>query len=307
MLKRGIRYTANFMSMVAKQRGYPTAIFMGARLAIGEIAKLPKYVRLRQSTTLGQMPVMYSEAIVQSLKQLNVPMKEYTIDLAAFQKHITECGYPANYAAGPIDKGGSREQKLLEYFISLDLLQVKAGETVIDVASEWSLFPEVLRKLTGAKVFRQDLIYPPGIHGDRIGGSAAQMPVLDGFADKIVLHNAFEHFEGTADSDFITEARRVLKPGGIVCILPLFLSEQHAIVTDPLVDRRGIVWDKEAQVIEILWWHNRFGRHYDAQSLQKRVLAYAEGFSIEIYHIINARSVHRFSPMHFALVLCKLP
>jgi hypothetical protein len=62
------------------------------------------------------------------------------------------------------------------------------------------------------------------------------MPVADGFADKLVLHNSFEHFEGTANTDLVTEAWRVLKPGGVVCIVPLFVSDRYVIMSDPLTD-----------------------------------------------------------------------
>jgi hypothetical protein len=38
------------------------------------------------------------------------------------------------------------------------------------------------------------------------------MPIPAQFADTLVLHNTFEHFEGSADTDFIAEAWRVLQP-----------------------------------------------------------------------------------------------
>jgi SAM-dependent methyltransferase len=206
-----------------------------------------------------------------------------------------------------MNKGGLRDKKLLEYFVSLELLDVQKTDVVIDVASEWSIFPEVLRKLTGAVVYQQDLIYPPGIHDYRIGGNAALMPLPDNFADKLVLHNAYEHFEGNADTEFIIEAWRVLKPGGVLCILPLYVAEKYHILTDPLVNRRGIVWDEGAQIVERPWWHNRFGRFYDPKSLDRRVLTTAKniGFQATIYHVTNIKEVLDQSEMHFALIMRK--
>src|SRR5205823_8461573 len=133
--------------------------------------------------------------------------------------------YPRFYAGGSSAGGGHREKKILEYFVSLTIVPIEQDDVVIDVASERSVFPELVRHLTGAVVFRQDLIYRVGIHEDRIGGSAASMPLPDGFATKLTLHNSFEHFEGNADTAFVREAWRVLRPGGAVCIVPLFLSE----------------------------------------------------------------------------------
>ena len=121
---------------------------------------------------------------------------------------------------------------------SLDLIRPRATDVIIDIASEWSIFPQTTQRLTGATVYRQDLIYPAGVHGQRIGGSAAHMPVPDGFADTLVAHNSYEHFEGNSDSEFIREAWRVLKPGGVACILPLFMTDRFVIISDPLVELR---------------------------------------------------------------------
>ncbi len=296
--------------MAARQHGYLAAGALGGRFLVTEISKLPKAARLALLARLrrapaGRHPTMNSDTIVADLARVGLELHPYRVDLAAFRAHEAAHGYPRNYAGGPLEEGGMREQKLLEYFVSLDLLAVRPLDVVVDVASEWSIFPEVLRRISGATVYRQDLMYAPGVHGDRIGGSAAHMPVPDGFADKLVLHNAFEHFEGTADSDFIVEAWRVLKPGGTLCILPLFMSDQYSILTDPLVDRRDIMWDDGARVIELPWWHNRFGRFYDAESLQRRVLAPAGRFRNILYHIENTTELHPRSYLHFALVLRK--
>jgi hypothetical protein len=133
------------------------------------------------------------------------------------------------------------------------------------------------------------------------------MPVPDRFADKLVLHNAFEHFEGTADTDFVAEAWRVLKPGGLVCILPLFMSGRFVNVTDPLVNRAGITYDADAQIVERLWSHNRFGRFYDLRALEARVLkpAKALGFETTIYHMANMQEIHPRVDFHFAMLMRK--
>lgn len=312
MLKVGVRYGTNLVTMVAQQRGYMAAMAVGGRFVKNEVLKLPKIARIAmlkriRPQPVGKHPPMFSTEILAAIKALGIEVRPYSIDVNAFWSHVAACSYPRNYAAGSMSEGGVREQKLLEYFVSIDLLNVKSGDVVIDVASEWSIFPNVLRKLSGAAVYRQDLIYPPGVQGDRIGGSAVQMPVPDAFSDSIVLHNAFEHFEGTADTDFILEAWRVLKPGGKLCILPLFISDRHAILTDPLVDRRGIMWDPGTQVIELPWWHNRFGRFYDAAALQHRVLEPASrlGFIPTIYHVVNAKAVHPQAYLYFILTLQK--
>ena len=305
-LRAGVRYATNLTAMVARQRGYVAAAAIGSQFVVTEAAKVPRVIEwsLKSRKVVGHPPLM-SDRILREMRALDVPIPLYFVDVDAFQRHVGECGYPANYAAGSLDEGGVRQQKLLEYFVSLHLLAPRPGDIMIDVASEWSMFPEVAHQLTGAIVYRQDMIYPPGIHGYWIGGNAAQLPVPDEFADLLVSHNAFEHFEGTADSDFIREAWRVLRPGGRLCILPLFVTDRFYNMTDPLVDSRGVQWDAEADIIPVPWWHNRFGRLYDAAGVARRVLQPAACFEQTIYHIVNAREVHLAISLYFALVLRK--
>lgn len=305
-----MRYCTNLIEMVYRQQGFRAAIGVGSRFVIAQATKLPRFGCIVISHRGYRRHVdkyfeIYSDEIVNALSCLPVEMKTYEIGLEGHASHLGSFAYPPNYAAGPMDEGGHREQKLLEYFVSLDLLDIQPNDVVVDVASEWSIFPEVVRKLKGARVYKQDLIYRPGIHGDYIGSSAENMPVPDGFADKLVLHNAFEHFEGMADSDFILEAWRVLKPGGTLAILPLLVSGRHTVLTDPLVGRRGIVWDEEAQVTERLGFNNRFARFYDATTLRERVLTPGRGFNTTIRHVLNTEEVHSRAYLHFALVMQK--
>lgn len=248
---------------------------------------------------------MYSEGIRGALQRLPVEVRPYPVDVGRFDSHLRDFVYPHAYAAGPLEEGGNRENKLLEYFLSLELLDIHPGDVVIDVASEYSIFPTVVRQLRGGTVYRQDLIYPEGIHGDRIGGNAAAIAVGDQFANALVLQNSFEHFEGTADTGFIAESWRILRPGGSVLIVPLFVSEEYINITDPLVDRRGIAWDPGARVLELPGWHNRFGRFYSADALERRVLAPARqvGYDVELLHFANVADVHPMAATHYALRL----
>lgn len=306
----GVRYGLNRFDLVAREEGHFHATSDAAGFLWGEIRKLPAYATFT-ARNRGQRkaphPEMNSDQIVSALPGLDAGLDTYEIDLPAFWTHVATTGYPRHYAAGPMADGGAYEQKLLEYFVSLDLLGIAASDVVIDVASERSLFPSVVRSMTGATVYRQDLIYPPGVDGDRIGGDAAAMPIPDNFADKLVLHNAYEHFEGRADIDFLKEAWRVLKPGGMLCVAPINLAEHHSILTDPLVDRQGVEWDEGAEVIEWPWFHNRFGRFYDAPALQSRLLepAVELGFETTIFRVVNAHDVSPHAYLHFVLMMRK--
>jgi SAM-dependent methyltransferase len=308
--RTGVRYVSNLAARVADEEGFAEGLRAGVSFLAGEAAKLPAFARILldgSARAAVEKPVRYSDDLRDALAGLDAEFRPFTIDADAFRRHVEAHEYPANYAAGPVDEGGAREKKLIEYFASLDLLDVQPGDLVIDVASERSLFPRIVQRIVDCTVYRQDLIYPPGVHGNRIDGSAAAMPVPDAWADRLVLHNSFEHFEGSADTGFVEEVARVLKPGGVTVIVPLFVAEQYMIVTDPLVDRDGIVWDEGARVVETPWAHNRFGRFYDVASLTRRVLEPAGRVGLEavIHHFVNIKDVHPRATMHFGLVLRK--
>ena len=76
-------------------------------------------------------------------------------------------------------------------------------------------------------------------------------------------------------------------------------------VTDPLVNRQGIVYDDKAEIIEVPWFHNRFGRFYDINTLKQHVLIPGRKFNIKIYHVMNLKEIHPSLYLHFALVMQK--
>lgn len=308
MIITGIQYFLNLISMVAKQQGYFAAVIAGFRFCLSEGAKLPIFLWINFSSKAHFNSDKSEVTWVTTLDEIKINGVEkikYYVDINEFYTHMSVCDYPMNYAGGSINRRGWREQKALEYFVSIGLLDVQSDEIVIDIASEWSFFPEILQKLSGATVYRQDLIYPSGLNAYRIGGNATNLPIPNDFANKLVLHNSFEHFEGNTDTNFIHEAWRVLKPGGLLCILPLFLSCIHTNLTDPLVNRRGIKFDHNAQIIENLWFHNRFGRIYDPITLRLRVLIPGQNFNVRIYNIANLQEIHPKLYLHFALVMQK--
>jgi SAM-dependent methyltransferase len=313
-----LRYFLNAVYLAHKHDGWRAAAATSTRLAADEIAR---FVRLRRLNTQRQdaaapesaAPVLDVPEILRQFERAGIAVKTFTLDRDAFDRHREEFPYPRFYAGGPVTEGGFRESKALEYFISLALVPVSSSDVVVDVASERSVFPELVGTQTGARVLRQDLIYPPRVHGDRIGGSADAMPLPDRSVDKLFLHNSFEHFEGETDSNFIREAWRLLRPHGAVCIVPLYLSTRPQIITDPANDSDGVVWDDGAEIVRKHGHRNRFGRFYSVETFRRRVLGPAGecGFAVSVYHLAGAdpdsnEPVNRaYRGIGFAAVLTK--
>jgi len=245
-------------------------------------------------------------AIRAQLEAAGFDVRPLRLDADAYRRFVAR----ARYERFPLYCSGGRSpgfvEKGLEHFLALELLGLTPDDVYIDVASQHSPVPVIYGELSGARMIRQDLVYPPGLHEDRIGGDASSMPVPDGFASAIALHNAFEHFEGDSDSRFIGEALRVLRPGGRLCIVPLFLASRYAIQTDPAAwPPEGMAFEPDAELWCAKGWRDRHGRLYDVAHLAGRVRARLPGASLTIHDVENAGDFGPDAYLRFAALVRK--
>jgi SAM-dependent methyltransferase len=199
-------------------------------------------------------------------------------------------------------------EKSLEHYLSLLLIKPKTGMIGVDIGSCQSVLPSLGRRVYGVRYFEQDLEYPAGVHGDRIGGSADAIPLPDHSVDFMTLHCTFEHFENDADTSFIKECARLLKKRGKTIILPLYLSESYCNVTGEADSEKQtkIGFDKEADYYCLIpEWKNRFGRHYSPQAFIERVWrpAIANGLNPCLYKINIWPAIHKDLWLRWALVI----
>lgn len=265
-----------------------------------------RYHALREPKRIGHHEhTEADEAQVRSaLARAGFDVRPLRVDLDAFMRFRER----ADYARFPLYLDGGRapesHEKALEHYLAFELLRLGPQDVYVDIASQNSPVPDIYARLAGARVVRQDLVYPPGLHGDRIGGDAASLPVPDGFASGMALHNAFEHFEGDSDTRFVAEACRVLRPGGRLVILPLFLAPHYLVQTDPAVwPPGGIAFEPDAEVLCARGWRDRFGRHYDAAHLATRVAGALRGARLTVFRIENAAELHPGIYMRFAALV----
>ncbi|MGB9871740.1 MAG: methyltransferase domain-containing protein, partial [Anaerolineae bacterium] len=243
------------------------------------------------------------DRIVRRLERLGIVVQEYAVDVADYSRYFMAARYREDF---PNYYPFNLPEKVLEHYLAAVLLQLTEQDIYIDIASEHSPAPDIYHRLYGVKAYRQDLCYPPGLNGDMIGGDAANMPVPDGFATKMALHCSFEHFEGNSDIGFIREAARVLRPGGAVCIVPLYLFEEYAIQTDPVVAvLAGLAFEDDAIVYTLQGWGNRHGRFYDPEHFVSRVYNNLGKMTAEIYRITNVQQIDPSCYLRFALLIKK--
>jgi hypothetical protein len=178
--------------------------------------------------------------VVRELKANGFEVADFQIDLPDLQNYLARARYDRypDYCGTDV---GRLPEKTVEHYLAAKLLKLSPEDVYIDVATSDSPTPEMYRELQRCTVYRQDITYPSDVHGNKIGGDAADMPVPDGFATRRSLHCSFEHFEGNSDMRFIRGTGRVLRPGGKLCIVPYCLRNHCVVQTDPCVYPKGSV------------------------------------------------------------------
>jgi hypothetical protein len=231
---------------------------------------------------------------------------EHAIDRKRFHKHVAAAGYRVQYADY---YRGNQVEKSLEHFIALEMLQVSGGDVFIDIASEHSPFAELVARLKGATTFSQDIMYPDGVIGNRIGGNACAMPVPDGFASKACLTCSLEHFEGDDDTRLFVELARVLRPGGAVCIVPFYVNTEAVTQTDP-VDSVGVnvPFEPGRPIHCAEGWGNGHGRFYNPESFARRIAEpLRDRFRFDFFWLTDAAAIDPSVYARFAFVATRLP
>jgi SAM-dependent methyltransferase len=230
------------------------------------------------------------DRLIEDLKEAGIETGEYQIDIEGYRDYLRRAQYPRSYHGGGEVPGSNFPEKTLEHYVSAEILRFGPEDVFMDVASDRSPFHDVVRRLWHPKqVYRQDLGYKRGIHGDQIGGSAGEIPLPDNSISMATLHCSLEHFEGDSDIAMFREMGRVLMPGGRLCILPFYLAHEYTIHTDPihtLFFARDVAFDPEAHV-RYCSWTNRHSRHYDVAHVKRRILPNLNGLKPKVYRVTN--------------------
>lgn len=264
-------------------------------------------------TNTGQVDDYEQQAaeVWNELKQLqSVEVKEYSIDVADFYEYVRRARYERfdpYYRGGDSGNGCHRTEKLLQHYLSLKFLDIQPNDVYIDVASNTSPMKRIVKDLYGVSTYSMDLKYPPGINGDTIGCDGGETPLADGSVSNMSLHCAFEHFAYGADCRFIREAERILRVGGRVCIVPLYILKQYSIRVDPTWEADISVRDTEgAKVVYVRGCDIDYGRFYDVKSFEVRIVNNLRSLKPIIYRISNLKDLQPdYCYSNFALVLEK--
>ena len=246
------------------------------------------------------------EEIVRQLQRDGYKVQPYTIDVADYRGYLEQADYASfrDYHQG--GRSSNFIEKSLEHYLAAKFLAMSADDVYIDIANAGSPVPEIYRALFGCTAYRQDLAFPVGIKDNIIGGDAAQLPLPADFATRMALHCSFEHFERDSDIGFIKEASRVLRTGGRLVVLPLYLFREYAIQSDPIEVPKGANFlDPQARIYCARGYGNRHGRFYSVPQFSSRIRSNLGPLDLTIHVIQNQKEVDASCYVKFIAVFEK--
>lgn len=251
----------------------------------------PFAIRVDKSGKNGDMPFEPTK-VVEELRNNGLIVEERSIPVSDFRTWLNNVDYPSDYRSLYKD---TFMKKALEHYLSLILMKTDNDSVIIDVASAGSPFCDITVKDYGCTLYSNDIIFPVGSREIseniiEVGGNAAAMPLDSGIATGMVLHCALEMFEGDNDISLVKEASRLLKPGGRMVIIPIYIHEMYHILSDPFKSPRGANFDPRAQIV----YRSPFVRHarfYDSEALLRRLIPPANSMKFKILYYPNAMEV----------------
>lgn len=217
---------------------------------------------------------------------------------------------------GYYDKKGKRYQrKICEYFVVNKILELenKGVEYVyIDAASMGSPWGEWLYNRYGIKAKSIDIKKPEKPNVVFVQADVKKMPYKDNSINAISMQSAIELFPGTLDIDFIRESGRILKNGGVLLILPLYMNLKAYNMFGKSYLRNAEP-EKESIKCIRLDYNTAFTRLYSVNSLDKRLITEAKrnDMDFKIVFIEADKDIKLSDPvdsfiyLHFCLVLTK--
>jgi len=215
--------------------------------------------------------------------------------------------------------GDFRHKKLIEFYTSYRILNPVEAHVFMDAAGGINGY---LGKLKCRKKILQDLKISDdsrkvlGPEVEYIQCDAGNIPLPDASLDRIACQHSFEHFQHDTDTAFIQEALRLLKVGGKCCVIPLFIADRYAEITDKISFKRKFdknslrIFDPTATIPGRAFSGN-YARIYNIPAFQQRVLQHIDlsRFKVHLYEMrLDGRLLPDMSlPFHKIITAVEFP
>jgi hypothetical protein len=219
--------------------------------------------------------------------------------------------FPLDYHGGI--NGPVWDEKLLEHWIAAERLGLESyqpEDIYIDIAAANSPWAKTLRERLGIQAFAIDLS-EVGVEYKDLPYYKIENATASSFADGAVsgasLQCAYEMFMGNDDTNLLGELARILKPGGKVVIVPLYMHTHYCAYSSPAYYGKGNSDVLAQEYVCTDWYGIPSARFYDANSLKKRVLDPIErlGMSYKLLVLRNKADLGKSIYCHFILEITK--
>lgn len=218
------------------------------------------------------------------VSQLNITPEEYAVALASDRL--------AFYRSLPF-----AHRKVLEYLTSVRL-SASIGEiaSLCDFAGGMDPFAAWARerRAPGATIYAVDPSLVGGTRDDitHVRGDARQIDLADESLDWITCHHSIEHFQEDMDTTAVKEFARILRPGGLAVITPIFLVNDYAEIWNARRWRSSSFDPRARRIVDYTspfpGWSEfeHFARAYDVTAFRDRILnALIPHGSVELFEV----------------------
>lgn len=247
--------------------------------------------------------------VEQNLRALDIIIHDYLPSPEAFKKFKSENWFPLDYHGG--QDSGVWNEKLIEYWLSSELLGLKdygKEDIFVDIAACDSPWAKTLRERLGIAAFAIDLDSNNPTYSE-LDYYRLEDATKTSFPSKSVtgcaLHCAYEMFMKDDDTNLIIESARILKPGGKMIILPLYMHTHYCSYATPEYYGKGYSDSVAKEYIRFDCTGIPSSRKYDAKSLKERVLdpITNQGMTYKLYVLRNKMAFGEDIYCHFILEL----
>lgn len=263
--------------------------------------------RARHAPVFRNPTPLELDLIERDLRALDIEITDYSPSCEEFLAFQAGNYFPDDYAGGR--NSGVWSEKILEHWIAserLGLFNYSASDVYVDVAAATSPWAHALRSRKGINAHAIDL--------GKVADAYRTLPyyrienaTATSFPDASVkgasLHCAYEMFVGNDDVRFISEVSRILAPGGMVVILPLYMHTHYCAYATPEHFGKGHSDPAAKEYVRLDCEGIPSSRKYDAATLKSRVLdaIVSEGMTYELLALRNKSEFGEGVYCHFIL------
>jgi len=267
--------------------------------------------RVRNAPRYANPTAEELQAIERDLTALGVKVHDYAPAVQAFAAFQAAGYFPADYHGGR--EGPVWDEKLVEHWIAAECLGLRVyspADVYVDVAAGNSPWVQALRQRHDIAAFaidRSEIGEAFRMHACYRCEDATSTSFGDASVTGASLHCAYEMFGGDDDVRRLGEAARILKPGGKLVILPLYLHTEYCAYATPEYYGKGHADPAATEYVRTDCFGIPASRKYYAGTLKSRVLDTVEGLDMtyRLLALRNASELGKNIYCHFILEFSK--